>query len=555
MVSQYRYDEHDQRMIDDRVHHYRDQTARFLAGSLTEDQFRPLRLRNGLYVQRLAPMLRVAIPYGTLNSTQLRKLAHIARHFDKGYGHFSTRQNMQFNWPMLGEVPDILAELATVQMHAVQTSGDCIRNVTADEFSGVAADEVADARPYCELLRQWSTAHPEFDWLPRKFKIAVNGARVDRTAASVHDIGIDLVRTASGEIAFDIKVGGGLGRTPVVGVLIREALPEVHLLSYVEAILRTYNRWGRRDNKYKARVKILVRAMGAELFRQRVDEEWSHLKDGPTTLPAAEIARIRAHFALPRLESLADETDHLGRARFADPAFDAWLTHNVHQHRLPGYAIVTMSLKPTGVPPGDVTDQQMDAIAELADNFTQGEIRVTHAQNVVFPYVRQRDLHALWTELKYWQLATPNHGTLTDMICCPGGDFCSLANAKSIPIAEAIQRRFTDLDYLYDLGRIDLNISGCMNACGHHHVGHIGILGVDKKGEEFYQISVGGNSGADASIAEILGPSFYSQDVPDVIEKLIDVFVEQRQGDEAFLAVVRRVGIAPFRERVYANAE
>ena len=335
MVSQYRYDEHDQRMIDDRVHHYRDQTARFLAGSLTEDQFRPLRLRNGLYVQRLAPMLRVAIPYGTLNSTQLRKLAHIARHFDKGYGHFSTRQNMQFNWPMLGEVPDILAELATVQMHAVQTSGDCIRNVTADEFSGVAADEVADARPYCELLRQWSTAHPEFDWLPRKFKIAVNGARVDRTAASVHDIGIDLVRTASGEIAFDIKVGGGLGRTPVVGVLIREALPEVHLLSYVEAILRTYNRWGRRDNKYKARVKILVRAMGAELFRQRVDEEWSHLKDGPSTLPVAEIARIRAHFALPRLESLADETDHLGRARFADPAFDAGARCGSATHRTP----------------------------------------------------------------------------------------------------------------------------------------------------------------------------------------------------------------------------
>ena len=555
MVSQYRYDEHDQRMIDDRVRHYRDQTERFLAGKLTEDQFRPLRLRNGLYVQRLAPMLRVAIPYGTLNSTQLRKLAYIARHFDKGYGHFSTRQNMQFNWPMLEEVPDILAALATVQMHAVQTSGDCIRNVTADEFSGVAADEIADARPYCEILRQWSTAHPEFDWLPRKFKIAVNGASEDRTAASVHDIGIELVRSASGEIAFNVKVGGGLGRTPVVGVLIREALPEVHLLSYVEAILRTYNRWGRRDNKYKARIKILVRAMGAEVFRARVDEEWAHLKDGPTTLTREEIERVRADFALPPLAPLSDETDLLSRARFADVIFNRWLTHNVHPHRLPGYAIVTLSLKPTGVPPGDVTDQQMDAIADLSDTFSQGEIRVTHEQNVVLPYVRQRDLRALWTELKYWQLATANHRTLTDIICCPGGDFCSLANAKSIPIAEAIQRRFADLDYLYDLGNIDLNISGCMNACGHHHVGHIGILGVDKKGEEFYQISVGGHSGADASIAEILGPSFYSQEVPDIIEKLIDVFVELRAPDETFLAVVRRVGVTPFKARVYANAE
>ena len=554
MVSQYRYDEHDQRMIDDRVRHYRDQTERYLAGKLTEDQFRPLRLRNGLYVQRLAPMLRVAIPYGTLNSTQLRKLAYIARHYDKGYGHFSTRQNMQFNWPMLSEVPDILAELATVQMHAVQTSGDCIRNVTADEFSGAAADEIADARPYCELLRQWSTAHPEFDWLPRKFKIAVNGAATDRTAASVHDIGIDLVRTAGGEIAFNIKVGGGLGRTPVVGVLIREALPEVHLLSYVEAILRTYNRWGRRDNKYKARIKILVRAMGADAFRDKVDAEWAHLKDGPTTLTRDEIERVRADFALPPLEVLQDETEHLSRARFADTEFDRWLTQNVHQHHLSGYAIVTLSLKPTGIPPGDVTDQQMDAIADLADAFTRGEIRVTHEQNVVLPYVRQRDLHALWTELTYWQLATANHNTLTDIICCPGGDFCSLANAKSIPIAEAIQRRFADLDYLYDLGRIDLNISGCMNACGHHHVGHIGILGVDKKGEEFYQISVGGNAGSDASIAEILGPSFYSQEIPDVIEKLIDVFVELRNSDESFLSVVRRVGTVPFKERVYANA-
>ena len=555
MVAQYRYDEHDQRIIDERVRHYRDQTTRYLDGALAEDQFRPLRLRNGLYVQRLAPMLRVAIPYGTLNSTQVRKLAHIARHYDKGYAHFSTRQNIQYNWPLLEEVPDILAELATVQMHAVQTSGDCIRNTTADQFSGVAADEVADARPYCELIRQWSTAHPEFDWLPRKFKIAVNGAAgVDRTAANVHDIGLDLVRLPDGGIGFDVKVGGGLGRTPVIGSLIRAGLPERHLLTYLEAILRVYNRYGRRDNKYKARIKILVRAMGPEVFAARVDAEWAHLVDGPSTLPPEEIARVAAGFVLPELVVEADATALLAEQRFADRAFDRWLENNVHPHRVPGYAAVTLSLKTTGTPPGDVTDVQLDAIAALSDQYSLGEVRVTHEQNLVFPYVPQRALHALWQALQAQQLATPNVGTLNDIICCPGGDFCSLANAKSIPIAEALQRRFEDLDYLHDLGPIDLNISGCMNACGHHHVGHIGILGVDKKGEEFYQISIGGNAGLDASLGEILGPSFYSDQVPDVIEKILDVYVARRTDGETFLATVRRIGIDPFKERVYANA-
>ncbi len=555
MVAQYRYDEIDQRIIEERARHYRDQTDRFVDGKLTEDQFRPLRLRNGLYVQRLAPMLRVAIPYGTLNSTQMRMLAHIARHYDKGYGHFSTRQNIQYNWPMLEEVPDILADLATVQMHAVQTSGDCIRNVTADHFSGIATDEIADARPYCELIRQWSTAHPEFDWLPRKFKIAVNGAAgVDRTAANVHDIGLDLVRLPDGGIGFDVKVGGGLGRTPVIGSLIRRALPEQHLLTYIEAILRVYNRYGRRDNKYKARIKILVRAMGPEVFAAKVDAEWAHLKDGPNTVPAAEIDRIKSGFVLPPLEQLEDASSLLASQRFSSKAFDQWLSHNVTSHQQPGYATVTLSLKPTGVPPGDVTDRQMDAIADLAARYSAEEIRVSHEQNLVFPYVAQRDLHALWLALVEWNLATANIGTLNNIICCPGGDFCSLANAKSIPIAEALQRRFADLDELYDLGPIDLNISGCMNACGHHHVGHIGILGVDKKGEEFYQISIGGNAGTDAALGEILGPSFYSQDVPGVISRIIEVFVRLRQADETFLAVVRRVGIAPFKEHVYAHA-
>jgi sulfite reductase (NADPH) hemoprotein beta-component len=550
----YRYDAYDQQMVDDRVRHYREQTERFLAGQLSDDEFLHLRLRNGLYVQRLAPMLRVAIPYGTLEARQMRMLAYIARHYDKGYGHFSTRQNVQFNWPLLEETPDILEDLAKVQMHAIQTSGNCIRNVTSDHFSGVAADEIADARPYCELIRQWSTAHPEFDWLPRKFKIAVNGSPADRAASNVHDIGIDVAGTDNGEILFDVKVGGGLGRTPVIASLIRERLPERHLLTYLEAILRVYNRYGRRDNKYKARIKILVRAMTAEGFREKVDAEWAHLVDGPGTLTREEIDRVKAGFTIPPYETLDEDDDALKRLRFEHRAFNAWLTHNVHAHRVPGYAIVTLSLKHTGTPPGDATDVQMDAVADWSEEFGFGEIRVSHEQNLIMPDVRKRDLFHLWQLASLNKLATPNIGTINDVICCPGGDFCALANAKSIPIAEALQRTFSDLDYVYDLGELAINISGCMNACGHHHVGHIGILGVDKKGEEWYQVSLGGNAGADASLAQIIGPSFSRADVPGVIERLIEVFLENRVEDEPFISCFRRIGIEPFKERVYAES-
>jgi sulfite reductase (NADPH) hemoprotein beta-component len=550
----YRYDAYDQQMVDDRVRHYREQTERFLAGQLSDDEFLHLRLRNGLYVQRLAPMLRVAIPYGTLEARQMRMLAYIARHYDKGYGHFSTRQNVQFNWPLLEETPDILEDLAKVQMHAIQTSGNCIRNVTSDHFSGVAADEIADARPYCELIRQWSTAHPEFDWLPRKFKIAVNGSPADRAASNVHDIGIDVAGTDNGEILFDVKVGGGLGRTPVIASLIRARLPERHLLTYLEAILRVYNRYGRRDNKYKARIKILVRAMTAEGFREKVDAEWAHLVDGPGTLTREEIDRVKAGFTIPPYETLDEDDDALKRLRFEHRAFNAWLTHNVHAHRVPGYAIVTLSLKHTGTPPGDATDVQMDAVADWSEEFGFGEIRVSHEQNLIMPDVRKRDLFHLWQLASLNKLATPNIGTINDVICCPGGDFCALANAKSIPIAEALQRTFSDLDYVYDLGELAINISGCMNACGHHHVGHIGILGVDKKGEEWYQVSLGGNAGADASLAQIIGPSFSRADVPGVIERLIEVFLENRVEDEPFISCFRRIGIEPFKERVYAES-
>jgi sulfite reductase (NADPH) hemoprotein beta-component len=550
----YRYDDFDQRFVEERVAWYRDQTERYLAGDLGADEFRQLRLRNGLYEQRLAPMLRVAVPYGTLSAAQLRMLAHIARHYDRGYGHLSTRQNMQFNWPELAEVPDILADLATVQMHAIQTSGNCIRNVTADQFSGVAADEVVDARVYCELIRQWSTAHPEFDWLPRKFKIAVNGARDDRAAVAVHDIGIHARRDDTGAVVFDIYVGGGLGRTPVIGSLIRQSLPEAHLLSYLEAILRVYNRYGRRDNKFKARIKILVRAMGAEQFRDQVDAEWAHLVDGPSTLTQDEIERVQAFFEPPSYHSLPDASAELARQRLAHPEFSRWVQTNVAPHKQPGYAIVTLSTKATGTPPGDVTDVQMDAVADWSERFGFGEIRISHEQNFVLPDVPQRDLYALWQRAGGERLATANIGKLTNIICCPGGDYCSLANAKSIPIAESIQRRFDDIDYVHDLGPIDLNISGCMNACGHHHVGHIGILGVDKKGSEWYQISLGGHSGRDASLGQIIGPSFAADEVPDVIERLIDVYVALRFEHEPFLECFRRVGIEPFKEKVYGKA-
>ena len=548
----YAYNAIDQQFVDQRVEQYRDQTKRFLTGELADDQFQQLRLRNGLYVQRLAPMLRIAVPYGTLAATQLRALAAIARDFDKGYGHLSTRQNVQINWPELEAVPDILARLAEVQMHCIQTSGSCIRNVTTDQFAGVAADEIVDARPYCEIIRQWSTYHPEFDWLPRKFKIALNAATNDRAAIHVHDIGIRIGLGDDARPRFDFLVGGGLGRTPVIGQLIREGLPEKHLLTYLEAILRVYNRYGRRDNKYKARIKILVRAMTPEKFREQVDAEWEHLRDGPAELPKSEIERIRAHFDPPRYEDLADEAAYLAGQRLRDSAFNSWMRHNVAPHKRPGYAIVTLSTKATGVPPGDVTDEQMEAVADWSERFGFAEIRITHEQNLVLPDVRQRDLPVLFDLACREMLGQANAGLLTDMICCPGGDFCALANAKSIPIAEAIQRRFDDYDYLHDLGPIDVNISGCMNACGHHHVGHIGILGVDKRGQEFYQVSIGGNQADDASVGRILGPSFSRADIPDVIEKILAVYVEERRDGEIFLDTVRRIGVEPFKARVYS---
>ncbi|MES2918900.1 MAG: nitrite/sulfite reductase [Pseudomonadota bacterium] len=550
----YRYDAYDQRIVDERVAQFRDQTTRYLAGQLSEDEFRPLRLQNGLYVQRFAPMLRVAIPYGMLESRQLRMLANIARTYDRGYGHVSTRQNMQYNWPELKDVPDILADLALVQMHAIQTSGNCIRNTTTDQFAGVVAGEIEDPRPTCELIRQWSTFHPEFAFLPRKFKIAVNALpEVDRAATAFHDIGVYIVKNAAGEIGYRILVGGGLGRTPMVGVVIKDFVAREDLLSYLEAVLRVYNLHGRRDNKYKARIKILVKALTPGVFAQQVEAEWTHLKGGPLTVPAPEWQRLAGFFTAPAYETLPDSPQDFVQAQ-QDPAFANWLHRNTHAHKVPGYRIVTLSLKKTGIAPGDVTDAQMEAIADLADHYSLGELRTTHEQNIVLADVKQSDLFALWGELRELGFDTANIGFLTNIIACPGGDFCSLANAKSIPIAEAIQRRFDDLDQVYAIGELDLNISGCMNACGHHHVGHIGILGVDKRGEEFYQVTLGGNSGHDAAIGDILGPSFAAEEMADIIEEIINTYLDLRQEGENFLATYRRVGIEVFKERVYAEA-
>ncbi len=549
----YVYDEYDQKIVDERVTQFRDQTRRFLDGDLSEAEFLPLRLQNGLYVQRLAPMLRVAVPYGLMSSRQLRKIAQLSRDYDKGYVHISTRQNIQFNWPELAEVPELLAELASVQMHAIQTSGNCIRNTTTDQYAGVAVDELEDPRPWCEIIRQWSTLHPEFAFLPRKFKIAVCGSQEDRAAIYAHDIGLELVTGDNGDTAFRVLVGGGLGRTPVIGTEICPRLESQHLLTYLEAILRVYNQHGRRDNKYKARIKILVKAMGADAFREAVAQEWSRIKDGPGTLTGAEIERARSFFTAPEyLEIDAASADSELQARCAaDPLFANWLKRNTVAHRVPGYQIVNVSLKATGFAPGDISDGQLELVADLADQYSFGELRTTHQQNLVLADVEQVQLYALWQQLQAAGLATPNIGYLTDMICCPGGDFCSLANAKSIPVAEAIQARFDDMDYVYDLGPLDLNISGCMNACGHHHIGHIGILGVDKKGQEFFQVSLGGNQGKDASIGKILGPSFRQEDMPDVMEKLLSTFVKLREGEEAFIDTYRRVGIEPFKEHVY----
>ncbi|MEH6643122.1 nitrite/sulfite reductase [Vreelandella glaciei] len=549
----YRYDIHDQTLVDERVAQFRDQMERYRAGRLGEEEFRPLRLQNGLYIQRHAPMLRIAIPYGMLAGNQLRALAEITRRYDRGYGHFTTRQNLQLNWPALEDVPDILADLAKVQMHAIQTSGNCIRNTTSDQFAGIANDEVEDPRPWCELIRQWSTLHPEFAYLPRKFKIAVSGAAQDRAAIQVHDIGLRLWHNADGELRIKVLAGGGLGRTPMIADVVREDLPWQHLLTYLEACVRVYNQFGRRDNKFKARIKILVKALGIEEFRRRVDEEWAHLKDGPQTLNQAAVDAAKGHFPEPDRRPVAENANEaFDQLRTENRSFARFVTNNVSDHKVTGYKAVTLSLKRREHAPGDVTADQMEAVADLADRYSFGEVRVTHEQNLVLSDVPVDELEALWKELEALGMANPTVGTLNDIICCPGGDYCSLANAVSIPIAQALQERFEDLDFLYDLGPLDLNISGCMNACGHHHVGHIGILGVDKKGEEFYQISIGGNSTDDASLGKILGPSFFRSDVPDVVEKVLEVYVAQRHEDERFLDTYRRIGLKPFKERVYA---
>jgi sulfite reductase (NADPH) hemoprotein beta-component len=551
----YRYTEFDQRMVEERVAQFRDQVARWQDGRLSDDELRPLRLQNGLYVQRHAPMLRVAIPYGLLAARQLRALAHIARTFDRGYGHFSTRQNIQFNWIALEQAPEVLAELARVQMHAIQTSGNCVRNITSDPLAGVAPDEAVDPRPYCELLRQWSSFHPEFSFLPRKFKIAFSAsARADRAAVAMHDLGFYLRRDDAGAVVADVLAGGGMGRTPVVGAIVRHGLPWRHLPTYTEALLRVYNRYGRRDNMYKARIKILVRALGVEAFAREVDAEFSHLVDGPGTASAAELARLAEGFAPPPHAALAEQPAALQEALAAQPGFARWHGRSVHAHRVPGYSAVTLSLKRNGIAPGDADAGVLDALADLAERYSFGELRVSKEQNVVLADVPQHALPALWHEARALGLATPNIGLLTDMICCPGGDFCALANAKSIPIAQAVTERFEDLDYLHDLGDITLNISGCINSCGHHHVGNIGILGVDKQGAEFYQITLGGKVGADpahTAVGAVLGRAFAAAEVPTVLATILDMYVALRDPEERFIDTLERVGLGPFKSAVY----
>ena len=551
----YKYDEIDQQIVDERVAQYRDQTRRYLAGELSEDEFRPLRLQNGLYIQRQAPMLRIAVPYGMLSSAQLRKLGDISKKYDKGYGHFSTRQNLQLNWPKLEDVPEILAELATVEMHAIQTSGNCIRNITTDQFVGVAPDEVIDPRAIAEIMRQWSTFHPEFALLPRKFKIAVSGTKNDRALVQAHDIGLEFYRDSNNQVAIKVWVGGGLGRTPILGTVIREHLEWQHALTYCEAIIRVYNLHGRRDNLYKARIKILVKALGIEEFRKQVDAEWAHIKDTENTITEAELARVAKHFDVMPYENLPAHDAGFDTAVASNPAFAAWVKRCVHPHKQAGYRAVTLSLKPHGQAPGDISSEQMWTVADLADEYSFGELRSSHEQNLILADVKLSDLFALWEKARANGLASPNIGLLTDIICCPGGDFCSLANAKSIPIAKAIQMQFDDLDYLYDIGEMELNISGCMNACGHHHVGHIGILGVDKDGSEWYQVTIGGKQGNDASIGTVIGPSFSAEEMPDVVQKLIEVYIKERTPEERFIDTVRRLCVAPFKAHVYAKNE
>jgi len=547
----YRYDHYDHLIVRERIAQYRSQVERRLSGELLEEEFVPLRLQNGLYMQRHAYMLRVAVPYGLLASKQMRMFAHIARRYDRGYGHFTTRQNIQYNWIELEETPQILEDLASVEMHAIQTSGNCIRNITTDEFAGVAADEIIDPRPFAEILRQWSTFHPEFIALPRKFKVAINGAVEDRAAIAIHDIGLTLVRNDAGEVGFKFMAGGGMGRTPILGSVIRDFLPWRHLLTYTEAVMRVYNQHGRRDNKYKARIKILLKALGVEEFTRQVEAEWVDLKDGPETLSQEEFDRVAQWFQPHGYEELNDidpAAEHADNRAFAN-----WINRNVKPHKVPGYAAVVLSLKKTGVPPGDATAEQMDFVADLADKYSFGELRVTHEQNLVLADVEQSKLFELWQLAKARGLATPNIGLLTDIIACPGGDFCSLANAKSIPIAAAIAERFDNLDFQHDIGDIELNISGCINACGHHHVGAIGILGVDKDGSEWYQVSIGGSQGINAAIGKIIGPSFSAQQMPEVVGRLLEVYVRERYEGERFVDTAQRLGVAPFKEYVYAT--
>ncbi|WP_322843625.1 nitrite/sulfite reductase [Pseudomonas sp. B33.4] len=548
----YQYDDYDRALVFERVAQFRDQVERFMAGELSEEEFLPLRLQNGLYMQKHAYMLRVAIPYGTLSAEQMRTLASIASDYDRGYGHFTTRQNMQFNWIELSEVPDILERLAQVNMHAIQTSGNCVRNITTEAFAGVAADELIDPRPLAEILRQWSTINPEFLFLPRKFKIAICSAKQDRAAIMMHDIGLYLYPGRDGQMLLRVIVGGGLGRTPILGLQIREGLPWQHLLSYVEAVLRVYNRHGRRDNKYKARIKILVKALGIEAFAKEVEEEWQHLKDGPAQLTKAEYQRVASAFVPPVYHTLADTDLDFGTRLAESPAFARWVARNVQPHKVPGYTSVVLSTKPgMASPPGDVTGVQMLAVADWSQRFGFGEIRIAHEQNIVLPDVAKTDLFALWQLACKHDLGSANVGLLTDIIACPGGDFCALANAKSIPIAQAIQARFDNLDYLHDLGDICLNISGCMNACGHHHIGNIGILGVDKNGSEWYQITLGGAQGKHSALGKVIGPSFSAAEVPQVIERIIGTFVRYREHEELFVDTVARIGLEPFKERVY----
>jgi len=549
----YRYDQYDQQIVNERVAQYRDQVRRRLSNELAEAEFRPLRLQNGLYMQIHAYMLRIAVPYGLLSSRQLRMFAHIARKYDRDYGHFTTRQNIQFNWLKLEDTPEILADLASVEMHAIQTSGNCIRNITSDEYAGVAVDEVVDPRPYAEILRQWSTFHPEFAYLPRKFKIAVSGAKEDRAAIAVHDIGLSVIKNAQGEVGYRVLVGGGLGRTPIIGSVICEFLPWQHVMTYIEAILRIYNQYGRRDNIYKARIKILVKALGIEEFKRQVETEWADLKDGPGTLTSEELNRVSSYFTAPAYEKITDVDPGLASFKSENKAFANWLDQNVKPHRVPGYAIVVLSLKKTDVAPGDASAEQMDAAADLADQFSFGELRITHKQNLVLADVKNSDLVTLWKIATANGLASPNIGLLSDMISCPGAEFCTLANARSIPLAKMIAARFDNLDFQHDIGEIELNISGCMNACGHNSVGNIGITGVEKKDHgEWYQVSLGGSKGNNSSIGKIIGPSFSFNQVPEVIDRLLQVYLRERIEAERFIDTVRRIGIKPFKEFVYA---